>query len=82
MYETVQLINGSSVIPYVTKSKLPSDAIRTVAFVIDSGSLKNCLDVGIDAWGVGSMVYMTQTSSTCDIIDEVFQQSADLQKHS
>ena len=49
-YETVQLINGSSVIPYVTKSKLPSDVIRTVAFVIDSDFLKNCLDVGIDAW--------------------------------
>ena len=50
-YETAQLINGSSVIPYVTKSKLPSDVIRTVAFVIDSDSLKNCFDVGIDAWG-------------------------------
>ena len=38
-------------IPYVTKSKLPSDVIRTVAFVINSDSLKNCLDVGVDAWG-------------------------------
>ena len=50
-YETVQLINGCSVIQYVNKSKLPSDVIRTVAFVIDSDSIKNCLDVGIDAWG-------------------------------
>ena len=50
-HETVQLINGSSVISYVIKSKLPSDVIGTVAFVIDSDSLKNCLDVGIDAWG-------------------------------
>ena len=49
-YETVQLINGSSVIPYVTKSILPSDVIRRVAFVIDSDSYKNCLDVGVDAW--------------------------------
>ena len=47
-YETVQLINGSSVIPYVIKSKLPSDVIGTVAFAIDSDSLKNCLDVGLD----------------------------------
>ena len=51
MYETVHLINGSLVIPYVIKSKLPSDVIGTVAFVIDIDSLKNCLDVGIDAWG-------------------------------
>ena len=35
----------------LTKSKLPSDVIRTVAFVIDRDSIKNCLDVGIDAWG-------------------------------
>ena len=50
-YETVQLINGTSFIPYVAKSKLPSDVIRTVAFVIHSDPLKNCLDVSIDAWG-------------------------------
>ena len=51
MHETVQLINGSSVIPYVIKSKFTSDAIGAVAFVIDRDSLKNCLDLGIDAWG-------------------------------
>ena len=46
-YETVQLINQSSVKPYVIKSKLLSDVIGIVAFVIDSDSLKNCLDSGI-----------------------------------
>ena len=46
-YETVQLINQSSVEPYVIKSKLLSDFIGIVAFVIDSDSLKNCLDSGI-----------------------------------
>ena len=46
-YETVQLINWSSVKPYVIKSKLLLDIIGTVAFVIDSESLKNRLDSGI-----------------------------------
>ena len=48
-FETVQLINGSSVKPYVIKSKLPWHVIGTVAFVIDSNSLKKSLDIGIDA---------------------------------
>ena len=46
-YETVQLINQSSVKPYVIKLKLLSDVIGIVAFVIDSDSVKNCLDSGI-----------------------------------
>ena len=46
-YETVQLINQSSVKPYVIKSKLLSDFIGIVAFVIDSDSLKDYLDSGI-----------------------------------
>ena len=41
----------NQIIPYVIKSKLKSDVIVAVAFAIDSDSLKNCLDVGIDAWG-------------------------------
>ena len=47
MYETVQLIKWSSVKPYVIKSKFLLDIIGTVAFVIDSESLKNRLDSGI-----------------------------------
>ena len=39
-FETVQLINGSSVKPSVIKSKLPWHVIGTVTFVIDSDSLK------------------------------------------
>ena len=46
-YETVQLINQPSVKPYVIKLKLLSDVIGIVAFVIDSDSVKNCLDSGI-----------------------------------
>ena len=68
MFETVQLINGSSVKPYAIKSKLPWHVIGTVAFVIDSDSLKNRLDIGIDAWWWE--VYKTQTSSTADISEE------------
>ena len=49
-FETVQLINGSLVKPYIIESKLPSHVIGTAAFVIDSDSLKNrwyrCLEVG------------------------------------
>ena len=62
------MINGSSVKPYVIKSKLPWHVIGTVAFVIDSDSLKNRLDIGIDAWRWE--VYKTQTSSTADISEE------------
>ena len=47
-YETVQLINWYSVKPYVIKSKLLLDIIGTAAFVIDSESLKNRLDSGIE----------------------------------
>ena len=75
-YETVQLINGSSVKPYVIKSKLRSDVIGKVAFVIDSDSLENRLDIGIVAWGWE--VHKTQTSSTSDISDKGFQQSVDV----
>ena len=46
-YETVQLINWSSVKPYVIKSKLLLDITGTVAFAIDSESLKNRLDSDI-----------------------------------
>ena len=46
-YETVLLINWFSVKPYVIKSKLLLDIIGTVAFVIDSESLKNHLASGI-----------------------------------
>ena len=68
MFETVQLINGSSVKPYIIKSKLRWHVIGTVAFVINSNSLKNRLDIGINArrWEV----YKTQTSSTADISEE------------
>ena len=64
-FETVQLINGSSVKPDIIKSLLPWHVIGTVAFVIDSDSLKNRLDIGIDAWRWE--VYKTQTSSTANI---------------
>ena len=67
-FETVQLINGSSVKPCVIKSKLPWHVIGTVAFVIDSDSLKNGLDIGIDAWRWE--VHKTQTSYTADISEE------------
>ena len=67
-FETVQLINGSLVKPYVIKSKVPWHVIGTVAFVIDSASLKNRLDIGIDAWRWG--IYKTQTSSTADISEQ------------
>ena len=63
-FENVQLINGSSVKPYDIKSKLPWHVIGTVAFVIDSDSLKNRLDIGIDAW-------RWEVSSTADISEEV-----------
>ena len=63
-FGTVQLINGSSVKPYVIESKLPWHVIGTVA-LIDSDSLKNRLDICIDAWRWGE--YKTQTSSTADI---------------
>ena len=46
-YETVQLINQTSVKPYVIKSKLLSNVIGIVAFVIHSDSLKYCLDSGM-----------------------------------
>ena len=46
-YEIVQSINWSSVKPYVIKSKFLLDITGTVAFVIDSESLKNRLDSGI-----------------------------------
>ena len=67
-FETVQLINGSLVKPYVIKSKVPWHVIGTVAFVIDSDSLKNHLDIGVDAWRWE--VYKTQTLSTVDISKE------------
>ena len=50
-FETVHLINGSSVKPYIIKSKLPWHVIGTVAFVIDSDTLKSSLDISIDAGG-------------------------------
>ena len=62
------MINGSSVKPYVIISKLPWHVIGTVAFVIDSDSLKNRLGIGIDVWRWE--VYKTQTSSTADISEE------------
>ena len=58
------MINGSSVKPYVIKSKLPWHDIGTVALFIHSDSL----DIGIDAWGW--KVYKTQTSSTADIRED------------
>ena len=64
-FETVQLINGPLVKPYVIKSKVPWHVIGTVALVIDSDSIKNRLDIGIDAWRWE--VYKTQTSSTANI---------------
>ena len=67
-FETVQLINGSSVKPDIIKSLLPWHVIGTVAFVIDSDSLKNHLDIGVDAWRWE--VYKTQTLSTVDISKE------------
>ena len=67
-FETVQLINGSSVKPDIIKSLLPWHVIGTVAFVIDSNSLKNHLDIGVDAWRWE--VYKTQTLSTVDISKE------------
>ena len=39
-FETVQLINGSSVKPYIIESKLPWHVIGTAAVVIDSDSLE------------------------------------------
>ena len=63
-FGTVQLINGSSVKPYVIESKLPWHVIGTVA-LIDRDSLKNRLDICIDAWRWGE--YKTQTSSTANI---------------
>ena len=65
-FETVYLINGSSVKPYVIKSGLPLYVIGTVTF--DSDSLKNRLDNGHDAWRWE--VYKTQTSFTVDISKE------------
>ena len=62
------MINGSLVKPYVIKSKLPWHVIGTVAFVIDSDSLKNRLDIGIDAWRWE--VCKSQTSSTANISEE------------
>ena len=59
-YETVQLINWSSVKPYVIKSKLLLDIIGTVALVSIVNPLKIALIV----------TYKTQTSSTADISDE------------
>ena len=61
-FGTVQLINGSSIKPYVTKSKLPWHVIGTVALIIDSESLRNHLSINIDVrrWEV----HKTQTSST------------------
>ena len=76
-FETVQLINGSLVKPYVIKSKVPWHVIGTVAFAIDGDSLKNRLYIGIDAWSW--KVYKTQTSSdiseqpsysVCDRVEE------------
>ena len=67
-FETVQLINGSLVKRYVIKSRLPWHIIGTVAFFVDSNSLKNRLDIGIDAWRWE--VYKTQTSSTAYIREE------------
>ena len=68
MFENAQLTNGFSVKPDDIKSKLPWHVIGTVAFVIDSDSLKNRLDIGIDTWRWE--VYKTQTSSTADISEE------------
>ena len=64
-FETVQLINESSIKPFAVKSKLPWYVIRTVALVIDSESLRSHHNINIDAkrWGV----YKTQTSSTTKI---------------
>ena len=61
-FGTVQLINGSSIKPHVNKSKLPWHVIGTVTLVNDSESLRNHLNINIDAkrWEV----YKTQTSST------------------
>ena len=59
-YETVQLINWSSVKPYVIKSKLLLDIIGTVALVSIVNPLKIALIV----------TYKTQTSSTANISDE------------
>ena len=67
-FETVQLINGPLVKPYVIKSKVPWHVIGTVALVIDSDSIKNRLDIGIDAWRWE--VYKTKTSSIADISEE------------
>ena len=67
-FETVQLINGSSVEPYVIKSKLRWHVVVTVASAIDSDSLKNRLKIGINGWRCE--VYQTQTSSTADISEE------------
>ena len=44
------MLNGSLVIPYVYKSNLPWHVILTIAFVIGSDSLKNHLNISIDAW--------------------------------
>ena len=65
-FETVQLINGSSVKPYIIKSKLPWHVIGTLAFVIDSDTLKSSLDISINVWRWE--VYKTLTSS--DISEE------------
>ena len=67
-FQAIQLINGSSVKSYVIISNLPWHVTGTVAFVIDSVSLKNRLDIGTDAWRWE--VYKTQTSSTADISKE------------
>ena len=44
------MLNGSLVIPYVYKSKLPWHVISTIVFVIGGDSLKSHLNISIDAW--------------------------------
>ena len=59
------MINGSLVIPYVYKSKLPWHIIVTIAFVIGSNSH---LNISIDAWKCE--VYQPQKLFTVNISEE------------
>ena len=66
-------MKSEKVLPYVIKSKLPWHFVR---FIVDSYSLKNRQDIGIDAWRWEA--YKTLTISSSDISEEVTYHVADV----
>ena len=69
-------MKSEKVLPYVIESKLPWHVVRNISFVVDSDSLKNRQDIGIDAWRCEA--YKTLTVSSSDISEEATYHAADV----